>query len=249
MESSDVVSIRPRPHTEQIPRMTTPSESDSTPTLSPEEQKAIAQRAYWRKYRKQWREKHRHDELGEKDRKKKAECQKRWHETHKEESAKRSKESARKNPDARRAANKRYRETHAEQIKSYQQRTRDMERVRRERYMAKNRERQKQYWKEYNEKNRDKKRDRYRQRHYGITNKQWEELFEVQGKKCAICGTTEPGGRTGWHGDHDHATNKFRGILCNVCNVMLGHARDDLQILARAAEYLKNPPYSQSLPK
>ena len=50
--------------------------------------------------------------------------------------------------------------------------------------------------------------------------------------------------------DHDHRTDKIRGYLCNSCNQLLGFARDNSNILHRAAKYLKrdtskNPEYKE----
>jgi len=39
--------------------------------------------------------------------------------------------------------------------------------------------------------------------------------------------------------DHDHATGKIRGILCNECNRGLGYFRDNSTALESAAIYLK----------
>lgn len=75
---------------------------------------------------------------------------------------------------------------------------------------------------------------------YGITLEQKQEIFVAQGSCCAICATTDNRGRT-WHTDHCHTTNRVRGVLCNHCNLMLGHARDNPYILAKAARYLANP--------
>ena len=41
------------------------------------------------------------------------------------------------------------------------------------------------------------------------------------------------------HVDHDHNTNKFRGILCDNCNIMLGYARNEPEILEAGAEYIR----------
>lgn len=46
--------------------------------------------------------------------------------------------------------------------------------------------------------------------------------------------------RTGWSLDHCHNTGKFRGWLCHACNRALGSFQDDLNIVKKAVEYLKN---------
>ena len=52
-------------------------------------------------------------------------------------------------------------------------------------------------------------------------------------KQCVICGVEE-----GLVVDHDHVTDKVRGMLCNHCNRGLGHFRDDPMLLEFAAQYL-----------
>jgi hypothetical protein len=56
--------------------------------------------------------------------------------------------------------------------------------------------------------------------------------------KCGICGALKPSGRGDWHIDHDHETNRFRAILCYHCNLMLGCARDNKDILIKGASYI-----------
>ena len=51
--------------------------------------------------------------------------------------------------------------------------------------------------------------------------------------QCVICGNEEK-----LVVDHDHATGKIRGMLCNHCNRGLGHFRDDPLLLEFAAQYL-----------
>jgi len=77
-----------------------------------------------------------------------------------------------------------------------------------------------------------------RKRLYGITTKEYEDLFLSQGSRCAICRCSEPGGKKCWHIDHDHSTNKVRGILCHSCNLLLGQAKDSLDTLHSAIAYL-----------
>ena len=74
---------------------------------------------------------------------------------------------------------------------------------------------------------------------FGITIEQYNEMLEAQGRRCAICGTDTPNGRGGFHVDHNHKTNTIRGILCHNCNVLLGHAKDDIKIIELALNYLK----------
>lgn len=74
---------------------------------------------------------------------------------------------------------------------------------------------------------------------YGLTVEQWNSMFEGQNRCCAICKATEPGTRNGWHTDHCHIAKRVRAILCQHCNVMLGHAKDDIERLQAAIVYLK----------
>jgi len=39
--------------------------------------------------------------------------------------------------------------------------------------------------------------------------------------------------------DHDHKTNKIRGLLCQFCNTALGKFLDDVEILKKAILYLE----------
>lgn len=52
---------------------------------------------------------------------------------------------------------------------------------------------------------------------------------------CEICGQTE--GRMAF--DHNHETGKFRGVLCNHCNVALGMAKDNSKLLQKMIDYLQ----------
>lgn len=73
---------------------------------------------------------------------------------------------------------------------------------------------------------------------YGVTVEWFRTTFEAQGGRCAICRSESPGPHD-WHIDHDHATGSARQLLCHLCNVMLGNARDDPSILLAGADYLR----------
>lgn len=72
---------------------------------------------------------------------------------------------------------------------------------------------------------------------YGIRLSEWKELLTIQRGQCKIC-FTRFSKKIKPCVDHDHSTNKVRGILCVNCNVMLGNARDSILILKQAIEYL-----------
>jgi hypothetical protein len=79
---------------------------------------------------------------------------------------------------------------------------------------------------------------RRRFRRYGITEDQYNLMFEAQGGQCAICKTLEPTSK-GWQIDHCHSSLKVRGILCHHCNTALGSFSDDVSRLKSAIDYLK----------
>jgi hypothetical protein len=72
------------------------------------------------------------------------------------------------------------------------------------------------------------------QQRYGITLDDYHTLLAKQQGKCAICGKAE----TPLKVDHNHQTGKVRGLLCHLCNAMIGCAREEIAILASAAAYL-----------
>lgn len=80
------------------------------------------------------------------------------------------------------------------------------------------------------------------ERKYGYTIEQYDALYKAQGGVCYICGKAT-GKKRRLAVDHDHKTGKVRGLLCKVCNrFIIGYARDSIEMLERAVNYLKNPP-------
>lgn len=74
---------------------------------------------------------------------------------------------------------------------------------------------------------------------YGITIDQYDRMLRRQKGRCRVC--KESFAKTGRkpHIDHDHATEKIRGLLCHLCNHMLGSARDKIRILRAGIRYLR----------
>lgn len=75
---------------------------------------------------------------------------------------------------------------------------------------------------------------------YGIDNKDYAKLLKKQKGRCALCGTKNPGGRFNvLQVDHNHQTNKIRGLLCNKCNLGLGMLEANRVPIACLMKYLK----------
>lgn len=55
----------------------------------------------------------------------------------------------------------------------------------------------------------------------GITKAEIHELEVTQDYRCAICGKHQSEGKSRLHVDHDHITNRVRGLLCYSCNTKL----------------------------
>jgi hypothetical protein len=73
---------------------------------------------------------------------------------------------------------------------------------------------------------------------YGVTQRQYDEMFAAQGGRCAIC-------REAFEVlsvDHDHVTGEVRGLLCPPCNIAIGNLADSPERAIAAARYLKDPP-------
>jgi hypothetical protein len=80
---------------------------------------------------------------------------------------------------------------------------------------------------------------------HGFERKEALEILKAQGG-CDICKVVLPEEGGHWYVDHNHECcpngkscgNCRRGILCRECNLMLGFAKDNPQILSKAIEYL-----------
>lgn len=75
-------------------------------------------------------------------------------------------------------------------------------------------------------------------RRYGMTQQDWDDMLISQQGRCALCDSQmlrkkEP------HIDHDHETNRVRGMLCFTCNTGLGALGDNAAGLRRALAYVE----------
>lgn len=82
-------------------------------------------------------------------------------------------------------------------------------------------------------------KDQHMRKRYGVGLSWYEETYNQQDGACAICGDRDGFGGLGHNlrVDHDHSTNKARGLLCNRCNTGLGYIENKTWF-EKAAEYL-----------
>ena len=96
--------------------------------------------------------------------------------------------------------------------------------------------------KPYNKKNKDYL---FRYKH-GFERDEAIQILKKQGG-CEICHIVLPEEGGHWYLDHDHecckpntsCENCRRGILCRDCNLMLGFAKDNTEVLNKAIKYLE----------
>lgn len=82
----------------------------------------------------------------------------------------------------------------------------------------------------------------YVKKTYGLTPQEIVEWSKQQGDCCKLCGihvSAFTGKKKKLCVDHCHKTGKVRGLLCESCNSMLGMAKDNVDTLLRAVDYLK----------
>lgn len=76
---------------------------------------------------------------------------------------------------------------------------------------------------EIQEASQSRTRDRQLQNTYGISLEDYNKLLAQQGRKCAIRGKHQSEFGYPLYVDHNHQTEKVRGLLCAGCNTGLGH--------------------------
>ena len=89
--------------------------------------------------------------------------------------------------------------------------------------------------------NQDKVRQMHLKYEYGISVEEFELKWKHQNGKCAIC-LSPLEERHNYAVDHDHVTDRFRGLLCTACNLFLGRYEKmkQLGLLPTIESYLNN---------
>ena len=143
-------------------------------------------------------------------------------------------------PDSLKAANKRYREKHRAQAN-------EKSRIWRLEHPMQRRKMHDKWYKTHRnsvieksmawvKNNRDKAQINQRHHRYGLSQEVYDQILKNQLGRCAIC---QEGFKKTPHVDHDHKTDKVRGLLCRRCNTGIGQLGDNLQVLRQATAYLE----------
>jgi hypothetical protein len=73
-----------------------------------------------------------------------------------------------------------------------------------------------------------------------FTMQDYNRAFQIQGGMCKICGLHIAELKRYLSADHDHATGRFRGLLCVRCNTALGNVKDNIHLLENMISYLSS---------
>jgi DNA-directed RNA polymerase subunit RPC12/RpoP len=82
------------------------------------------------------------------------------------------------------------------------------------------------------------KRDSELRRKFGKNLLWYNEQFEKQSGKCAICGEAQQNNEM-LDVDHNHRTGKVRQLLCRRCNSVIGLTRESIFVLNGVIKYLE----------
>ena len=82
-------------------------------------------------------------------------------------------------------------------------------------------------------------RVRLLKRKFNLTHREYEQLYQNQNGLCAVCGESEMVDGRHLAVDHDHETEKIRGLLCGRCNLMLGRIENNMEITLKMLKYIK----------
>jgi hypothetical protein len=86
--------------------------------------------------------------------------------------------------------------------------------------------------------NKAKIRNRRLKEDYGISPKDYQQMFLQQNGKCDICKISIDSLSMNLSVDHCHRTGRIRGLLCHHCNFGMGNFKDSLILLESAKQYL-----------
>jgi hypothetical protein len=140
---------------------------------------------------------------------------------------------------------KRYRyknkEKYSQYVKDYRLKNKEkLQRQRAENYL-KHKNTKKDYYLNNKERIVSRHRRNLLKKRYNLTEDEYEQMAIKQNNLCFLCNKPQiKGRRGGLCVDHNHITDKVRKLLCNKCNTALGLFNEDISLMERAIQYLKD---------
>ena len=109
-------------------------------------------------------------------------------------------------------------------------------------YYANNKEKERsKRWRDNNlEKVKETHRRSHLKRKYNLSLEEYNLMFEKQNGCCAICGKHQSNLKMILNVDHNHTTNKIRGLLCTKCNSFIACIDNDFNTLERIINYFND---------
>ena len=100
-------------------------------------------------------------------------------------------------------------------------------------------EKNKEYLKEWRKKNKENRKIYQLKRRFRISIEEYNQMFNKQNGRCAICGIHQLKLKRTLCVDHNHKTKEIRELLCVNCNIGIGHLKENPFILLKTIKYLK----------
>lgn len=141
-------------------------------------------------------------------------------------------------------ASRKWKANNKEKHKAYQKEWRGKNAEKIKQYMSIWRESNQEHIQEYNSRWKTDNPDYFVDKHlkykYDISIIEYTKMLEKQQFRCAICNVHESEAiKNKLYVDHQHSTGNIRKLLCHNCNTLLGHSKEDTEILQKAISYLK----------
>lgn len=103
----------------------------------------------------------------------------------------------------------------------------------------KDKEIRKKFFEDYYQSNKLEFKNRWLKNLYGLSIETYNKLLEEQDFCCALCERHISTFKKPLFVDHDHVSNRVRGLLCLGCNAGLGMLGDNIEGLQKAIKYLE----------
>lgn len=129
----------------------------------------------------------------------------------------------------------------AKRTKLWRQQNLEKDRATKKAYRENNRERFKELQKDWEAAHKDERRRSRRntwlKKEYGITVDKYDQMFEDQNGRCAICGKHRKEFKKDLAVDHNHNTGRVRQLLCQFCNTAYGFLCESEKLIMALLEY------------